>query len=77
MMKGIIDFLVFIYDFFIPRFIVEDVAIVYGDSDSDFDILCCVDDLTDDDYYDCVATSKALVWMFWGFFATIYNFRSA
>lgn len=70
----LVEFLKFCYDFFIPRFIEEDVAIKYS-PDGDFSIICCVDDLVPDDDYDGIATSKALVWMWWGFFATISDFR--
>lgn len=72
-MKLLIQFVVFLYNFLIPHFVIEDVAIIY--INDDFEIICCVNDLTDDDFYDGIATSKALVWLWWGFFATIYNFR--
>jgi hypothetical protein len=68
-----IEFIKFLYDFFIPHFVVEDVALI--GNDDDFVIMCCMNDVVYDDIYDGVATSKALVWLFWGFNATVYDFR--
>lgn len=75
MNTSIIGFLKYFYDFFIPHWVIEDVALIYhGD---EFEIMCCVNDLTDQDVYDGIATSRALVWLYWGFFATVNNFRDA
>lgn len=63
-------FLAFLYDFFVPRWVTENVAWV-GTGPDDFEILCCEDDLTEFDTYDGIAESKVLVWLFWGFNATI------
>lgn len=71
----LIEIIKFLYDFLIPHWVTEDVALVYqGD---EFEILCCVDDLTDDDVYDGLATSKAIAWLWFGFFGTLNNFREA
>lgn len=68
------SFLRFVYDFLIPHFHTEKVAYV-GDPDKDIEILCCVDDLQADDYYDGIATAKSIAWLFWGFCATISDFE--
>lgn len=63
-------FLAFLYDFLIPHWVTENVAYV-GNGPEDFYILCAEDDLNEFDIYDGIAESKALAWLFWGFFATI------
>lgn len=75
-MKILIDFIQFFWDFLIPHFTQEDVAILFNDDDS-IEVLCCIDDLIDGDHYDCIAAANSLVWMWWGFFATISDFRDA
>lgn len=75
-MKTLIEFMWFCWDFFIPHFTQENVAVLFNDDES-LEVLCCVDDLIDGEHYDCIATSKALVWLWWGFFATISDFRDA
>lgn len=47
--------------FFIPRFVTEDVAIIRT-SDYTFDVVCTVDALEDDDYYNDVIHVKAFTW---------------
>ena len=63
-------FLTFLYDFLIPHWVTENVAYI-GTGPDNFRILCCEDDLCELDIYDGIAKSKALSWLFWGFFATI------
>ena len=67
-------FLKFAYDFLIPHYHTEKVAYVGGTDDA-IEILCCVDDLQADDYYDGLATAKSIAWLFWGFLATVPEFE--
>lgn len=67
-------FLKFAYEFLVPHFHTEKVAYV-GHPDVSIDIVCCVDDLREDDYYDGLATARSIAWLFWGFCATISDFE--
>lgn len=49
--------------FFIPRFVTEDVAVIRN-ADGTFEVVCTVDALDDDDYYNDVIRIRAFTW-FW------------
>lgn len=65
----------YIWDFLIPHFVTEEIAIEdHGDS---FAVVGPLYLLNDEATYNGIATSRALVWLFWAFFAQIDNFREA
>lgn len=64
-----LNFIHFLFDILIPRFITEEVALIKkGES---YDVLCCMNDITGEDTYDAIGVSKCFTWLGFGFFATI------
>lgn len=64
------DFLSYLLDILVPKFIEERVAVI-DLGQGNFEILCCEDDLTPDDHFDFMATSRCFAWLGFGFFAKV------
>ena len=71
-MKNIIyEFLLFLYEFLIPRFVYDEVAIIGDPRIGDFEILCITDDLLDFDHYEFTGMIKSFSWLGFGFFGEL------
>lgn len=70
----------FVWDFIIPRFVSEDVALRYspGCDPADwgaYEIVCSMDDLEPGEHYDAVASVDSFSFLFFGITYRIGNFR--
>lgn len=71
----------FVWDFIIPRFITEDVALRYvpGCDPADwgaYEIVCSLSDVEPGEVFDAVATVDAFSFLFFGITYRIGNFRA-
>jgi len=68
----------FIWDFLIPRFITEDVAVRIegtGMGWSSVEIVCCMDDVQPWEKFDGIAEVDAFQWLGFGITYRVGNFR--
>jgi hypothetical protein len=67
-----------LYDFLIPRFLTEEVALERAgleDGWDDFDIVCALRDVQPGEKFDGIAEVDSFVWLRWGFTYRMGNFR--
>ena len=57
-----------LFEFIIPRFVSENVAVKKG-GPGEYHIVCCEDDLKPGDSYDFLAPCKSISWLGFGWFA--------
>ncbi len=65
----------FIFDILIPRFITEDIAVIYNETTEDIFIICALSDVRLGEYYNYIATSRGFNFFGLSLFNTINNFR--
>ena len=74
----------FLWDFLIPRFITEDVALRYVGDDftatwsewDDYEIACSLTDVEPGEYFDGIAEVDCFTWLGIGFAYRLGNFRA-
>lgn len=81
MIKAFLQILQFLFDFLIPRFITEDVALRHVGSGSDwsewdsFEIVCAMSDISQGEEFDGIAEADSFTWLWFGISYRIGNFR--
>ena len=60
------QFIYYIYDILIPRFITEDVALL--ENEKGYSIACSIDDVQDGEVFDAISTMSSLTWLGRSFF---------
>lgn len=62
-------------DWLIPRFITEDVAIIYDEVTEHIEVICALQDIRPGEYYNYIATGKGFNLFGIAFNGTLSNFR--
>lgn len=66
------------FDIIIPRFITEEVALLYtDDNEEEVEVLCSLKDIREGEYYDCVGTMRSFNFFGIGIFGRLtYQIKS-